>query len=50
MLTTSETILFIIVWALTCCGLFFGTRAHLRKRRLAKMAAQRMPDDTEQMT
>jgi hypothetical protein len=35
MLTTSETILSITVWILTGCGLFFGGRAWLRKRRLA---------------
>jgi len=34
MLTTSETILSITVWVLTGCGLFFGGRASLRKRRL----------------
>ena len=35
MLTNSETILFITVWVLTGCGLFFGGRAQLRKRRRA---------------
>jgi len=35
MLTTTETILFITVWTLTVCGLFFGGRAKLRKRRQA---------------
>lgn len=35
MLTTSETILSITVWTLTVCGLFFGGRASLRKRRRA---------------
>ncbi len=35
MLTTSETILSITVWILTGCGLFFGGRAWLRKRRIA---------------
>lgn len=35
MMTTTETILFTTVWALTICGLFFGGRAMLRKRRLA---------------
>jgi hypothetical protein len=35
MLTTIETVLFITVWVLTVCGLFFGGRARLRKRRLA---------------
>ncbi len=33
MLTTTETILLITVWTLTVCGLFFGGRAKLRKRR-----------------
>ncbi|MDH3454299.1 MAG: hypothetical protein OEL80_04055 [Desulfuromonadales bacterium] len=33
MLTTTETILLITVWVLTICGLFFGGRAKLRKRR-----------------
>lgn len=33
MLTTTEIILFITVWILTICGLFFGGRAKLRKRR-----------------
>ncbi|GEM_PF-1832077 len=36
MLTTTETVLFITVWTLTICGLFFGGRATLRKRRLAR--------------
>jgi hypothetical protein len=36
MQTTSETVLLITVWTLTLCGLFFGTRAKLRKRRMAK--------------
>ena len=36
MQTTSETILFITVWTLTGIGLFFGTRAKLRKRKDAK--------------
>ncbi len=36
MQTTSETILFITVWILTGIGLFFGTRAKLRKRKIAK--------------
>ena len=35
MLTTTETVLFITVWTLTLCGLFFGGRAKLRKRRLS---------------
>lgn len=34
MMTTTETILMITVWTLTVCGLFFGGRAQLRKRRL----------------
>jgi len=52
MQTTSETILIIIVWALTCCGLFFGTRARLRKRRIAKAKAEvePTPGDTNQAT
>ena len=33
MQTTSETILLITVWTLTFCGLFFGTKAKLRKRK-----------------
>jgi len=33
MQTTSETILLATVWTLTLCGLFFGTKAKLRKRR-----------------
>ncbi len=33
MQTTSETILLITVWTLTVCGLFFGTKAKLRKRK-----------------
>jgi hypothetical protein len=36
MLTTTETILLITVWVLTVCGLFFGGRAKLRKRRLSR--------------
>ena len=36
MLTTTETILLITVWILTLCGLFFGGRAKLRKRRLSR--------------
>ncbi len=35
MLTTTETILLTTVWVLTVCGLFFGGRAKLRKRRRA---------------
>lgn len=33
MLTTTETILLITIWTLTICGLYFGGRAKLRKRR-----------------
>jgi hypothetical protein len=36
MQTTSESILLITVWALTFCGLFFGTKAKLRKRKERK--------------
>ena len=36
MLTTSETILFTTVWTLTGIGLFFGTKAKLRRRREKK--------------
>lgn len=36
MLTTTETILLVTVWTLTLCGLFFGGRAKLRKRRRSK--------------
>jgi hypothetical protein len=36
MQTTSETILLITVWTLTLCGLFFGTKAKLRKRKKRK--------------
>jgi hypothetical protein len=36
MQTTSETILLITVWTLTFCGLFFGTKAKLRKRKERK--------------
>jgi hypothetical protein len=36
MQTTSETILLITVWTLTVCGLFFGTKAKLRKRKERK--------------
>ena len=39
MLTTTETILFITIWSLTGIGLFFGTRAKIRKRRTAKETA-----------
>jgi hypothetical protein len=39
MLTTTETILFITIWSLTGIGLFFGTRAKIRKRRIAKETA-----------
>ncbi|MDH3997994.1 MAG: hypothetical protein OET90_04055 [Desulfuromonadales bacterium] len=41
MLTTTETILLITVWTLTGVGLFFGTRAKIRKRRLAKEEADK---------
>lgn len=47
MLTTSETILTIIVWVLTGCGLFFGGRARLRKRRLL---AKKRSQDSQQLT
>jgi hypothetical protein len=44
MLTTTETVLFITVWVLTICGLFFGGRAQLRKRRRsAKQRSQELP-------
>ena len=36
MQTTSATILLITVWTLTLCGLFFGTKAKLRKRKKRK--------------
>jgi len=36
MQTTSETVLLITVWTLTFCGLFFGTKAKLRKRKERK--------------
>lgn len=36
MQTTSETVLLITVWTLTCVGLFFGLRSKLRKRRKAE--------------
>jgi hypothetical protein len=36
MQTISETILLITVWTLTFCGLFFGTKAKLRKRKERK--------------
>ena len=36
MQTTSETILLITVWTLTVCGLFFGTKTKLRKRKERK--------------
>jgi len=36
MQTTSETILLITVWTLTFCGVFFGTKAKLRKRKERK--------------
>jgi len=39
MLTTSETILFITIWLLTDSRLFFGTRAKIRKHRIAKETA-----------
>ncbi len=39
MQTTSETILLITIWTLTGVGLFFGTRAKLRRRRIAKANA-----------
>lgn len=47
MLTTSETILTITVWVLTGCGLFFGGRARLRKRRLL---AKKRSQDSQQLT
>ena len=37
--TTTETILLITIWTLTAIGFFFGTRAKLRKRRMAKEEA-----------
>lgn len=47
MQTTSETILLITVWTLTVCGLFFGTKAKLRKRkeRKAKEEQKSVPND-----
>jgi hypothetical protein len=47
MQTTSETVLLITVWTLTFCGLFFGTKAKLRKRkeRKAKEEQKSVPND-----
>jgi hypothetical protein len=44
MLTTTETILSITVWTLTGCGLFFGGRAKLRKRRRSKTDRSQEPE------
>lgn len=37
MLTTTEIILLVTVWSLTCIGLFFGVRAKLRRRGKKKL-------------
>jgi len=47
MLTTTETILFITVWTLTICGLFFGGRAKLRKRRFSSKNRSQAPPESE---
>lgn len=41
MQTTSETILLITVWTLTFCGLFFGAKARLRKRKEKKAGKEK---------
>ncbi len=33
MITTSETAVTITIWVLTAAGIFFGTRATLRRRK-----------------
>lgn len=41
MQTTTETVLLITIWTLTAVGLFFGTKAKLRKRHIAKEEARK---------
>lgn len=36
MMTPSETIVTILIWALTGCGLFFGLRGLWKRRRRAR--------------
>ena len=48
MQTTSETILLITVWTLTFCGLFFGTKAKLRKRKERKSKEEQESVDSGQ--
>ena len=48
MQTTSETILLITVWTLTFCGLFFGTKAKLRKRKERKAKEEQKTVSSEQ--
>ena len=48
MQTTSETILLITVWTLTFCGLFFGTKAKLRKRKEKKAKEEQAPVTSDQ--
>jgi hypothetical protein len=33
MITTSETAVTLTIWALTAAGIYFGTRAALRRRK-----------------
>lgn len=47
MQTTSETILLITVWTLTVCGLFFGTKANLRKRKEKKAKEEQESGDID---
>jgi hypothetical protein len=42
MQTTSETILLITIWTLTGIGLFFGTKAKIRRRLNARKEAQQV--------
>ena len=48
MQTTSETILLITVWTLTFCGLFFGTKARLRKRKERKAKEEQKTANSDQ--
>jgi hypothetical protein len=50
MQTTSETILLITVWTLTFCGLLFGTKAKLRKRKEQRKKEEQKEVVSEQLS
>ena len=43
MLTTSEIAVTATIWGLTAVGIFFGTRATLRKKRMMRGSSKSCP-------